>query len=334
MEFQNFVIDQLPLQHGGILDQATLAYQTYGELNANGDNVVLLPTFYTGNHIRNEGYFGPGRAIDPDRHFIVSVNLFGNGLSSSPSNAPAHQGGADFPVVTLYDNILAQYMLLNEELGVREIALVTGWSMAGCQSFQWGAQYPDMVRAILPFCGSAKTSIHNFVFLEGVKAALQADQSFVGGRYNSPPVEGLKAFGRVYAGWAYSQTFFREKYFKKLGFDDVEDFLQDWERDHLEWDANDLLCKLRSWQLGDISANSLYEGDFEKGLASIKAKTIVVACDNDLYFTPADNEIEVQYIPDSELRVYDSHWGHCVASPGNDPKFMKFLDSAIAELLP
>ena len=320
------------LQSGAVLSNAKLAYKTYGQLNASHDNMVLLPTFYTGTHNRNEGFFGEGRAIDPARHFIVSVNLFGNGLSSAPSNTPAPQNAAAFPAITLFDNIRAQYQLINK-LGVEQIALVAGWSMAGCQAYQWAAQYPDAVRAILPFCASAKTAEHNWVFLEGVKAALKADAAYKEGNYESPPVKGLKAFGRIYAGWAFSQTFYREKMYKLKGFDSAEALLQDWEQDHLDWDANDLLCKLSSWQHGDISQQPPYQGDFAKALAAIKAKTIVIACDNDLYFRPEDNAIEVAHIKNGELRVYQSAWGHCVASPGNDPEFEKYLDSAIEELL-
>ena len=328
-----FDLDDFELQSGSVLSNATLAYKTYGKLNSAKDNVVVLPTFYTGSHIRNEGFFGSGRAIDPARHFIVSVNMFGNGISTSPSNTPAPQNGADFPSVTLFDNIRAQHQLLTNALGVRCIALVTGWSMAGCQAFQWGAQYPEMVDAILPFCASAKTAEHNWVFLEGVKAALQADAAFNQGNYQSPPEKGLKAFGRIYAGWAFSQTFFRDKLYRHKGFESAEELLQDWEQDHLSWDANDLLCKLSSWQMGDISQQSPYNGDFAKALASIKARTIVIACDNDLYFRPEDNAIEVEYIEHGELRIYQSPWGHCVASPGNEPEFERYLDDTINELI-
>lgn len=332
-DYQTWNAGNLELQSGEVLPGARLAYKTYGELNANSDNVVVLPTFYTGSHMRNEGFFGPGRAIDPARHFVVSVNLFGNGISSSPSNTPAPCNAANFPNITLYDNVLAQYRLLTEELGVKRIALVTGWSMAGCQSFQWAAQYPDFVDTILPFCASAKTSEHNIVFLEGVKAALQADSIFADGHYTSQPVRGLKAFGRVYAGWAFSQTFYREKMYRLKGFDSAEELLQDWEQDHLDWDANDLLCKLGTWQQGDISANPLYNGDFKAALNAIKAKTIVIACDNDLYFRPEDNQIEIEQLSDGKLLIYESPWGHCVASPGNDPEFERYLDRAISELL-
>ena len=329
-----FELGDVELQSGAILPGARLAYKTYGELAPSGDNVVVLPTFYTGNHQRNEGFFGESRAIDPGRHFIVSINLFGNGVSSSPSNTQAPADGPRFPDVTLWDNIACQHRLLSEELGVERIALVMGWSMAGCQSYQWAAQYPDMVEAILPFCASAKTSSHNFVFLEGVKAALLADENFRDGDYDAPPVRGLDAFGRVYAGWAFSQTFYRDGLYREIGFNSPAELLDDWGQDHAEnWDANNLLAKLKTWQIGDISNNALYGGDFEAALAAISARAILLPCSDDLYFPPEDNMLEVAHMPNAELRVFHSPWGHCVASPGNEPAFEKFLDDCIAELL-
>ena len=330
---QHFQLGNVKLLSGEELPDAVLAYRTYGKLSPNKDNVVLLPTFYTGSHIRNEGFFGAGRAIDPAKHFVVSVNMFGNGFSSSPSNAAVPVNGPNFPEITLYDNVFCQHRLLSEIFGIERIQLVAGWSMAGCQAYQWAAQFPEMVEAILPFCASARTSPHNFVFLEGVKAALTADQNFRSGHYDSPPESGLKAFARVYAGWAFSQSFYREGLFRNLGFETHEDLLKDWEDDHLNWDANNLLAKLRTWQTADISANPLYGGDFQLALSAIQAKTIVIASSSDLYFPPEDNKLEVRQMQNAELRIYDSLWGHCVASPGNDPEFTSFLDSAISELV-
>ena len=331
--YKTFNLGDIDLQSGAVLPDARLTYQTYGELNAARDNVIVLPTFYTGTHERNEGFFGPGRALDPGRHFIVSVDMFGNGYSSSPSNTPAPFDGPRFPHVTLYDNVACQHRLLIDEIGAEGIALVAGWSMAGCQSYQWAAQYPDMVRAIVPFCASAKTSPHNIVFLEGVKAALLADAAWNDGDYDTPPERGLRAFGRVYAGWAYSQTFFREGLYRELGFKTFEDLLRDWEEDHLNWDANDLLAKLWTWQHADISANTLYGGDFESALGAIEAKAVLVPCTNDLYFPPEDNAIEARHMPNAELKPYDSPWGHCVANPGNDAGFESFLDDCIDTVL-
>ena len=120
---------------------------------------------------------------------------------------------------------------------------------------------------------------------------------------------------------------------KLKGFDSAEDLLQNWERDHLDWDANDLLCKLKTWQRGDISANDRYQHHFKAALNAIKAKTIVIVCDSDLYFRPEDNHLQIEHIHNGELRIFESAWGHCVASPGNSPEFEQFLDQAISELL-
>jgi len=330
----SFALGDVPLQSGAVLKDAELAYKTWGTLNEAGDNAVLIPTFYTGTHERNEAYFGPGRAIDPARHFVVSINLFGNGLSSSPSNTASPQDGPRMPHTSFFDNVACQHRLLTEHLGVKRLKLVTGWSMGACQSFQWGAQFPDMVDAILPFCGSARTAPHNIVFLEGVKAALCADRTFNGGDYDSPPVAGLKAFGRVYAGWAFSQTWYREHRYRELGYATFEDLLVDWEDEHVrDWDANDLLHKLRTWQTGDISANDAYGGDFEKALGAILARAIVMPASTDLYFPPEDSVIEVGHMPNAELRVFDTVWGHCCASGTSEPAFHRFFDEAAAELL-
>lgn len=328
-----FELGDVTLQSGATLPDARLAYQSYGTLNAGRDNVIVLPTFYTGTHERNEGYLKSVPALDPERYLIVSVNLFGNGISSSPSNTKPPFDGPRFPHTTLYDNVACQYRLLSERFDVDRIALVAGWSMAGCQAYQWAAQYPDMVDAIMPFCASARTSIHNVVFLEGVKAALQADGVFNGGDYSEPPVAGLKAFGRVYAGWAFSQAFYREHLYRELGFETAEDLLADWERDHLNWDANDLLAKLWTWQHGDISANERYAGVFEDALAAISARAILIPCSTDLYFPPEDNAYEARCMPQAELRPYESPWGHCIATPGRDPAFMEFLNECATELL-
>ncbi len=331
--FEVFELGDVTLQSGAVLGNAKLGYKSYGTLGTARDNVIVLPTFYTGTHERNEGYLRTVPALDPERYFIVSVNLFGNGVSSSPSNTPPPFDGPRFPDITMFDNVACQHRLLTERFGVERIALVAGWSMAGCQSYQWAAQYPDMVEAIMPFCASARTSPHNVVFLEGVKAALQADCAFNGGDYTSPPEAGLKAFGRVYAGWAFSQTFFREQLHRELGFETVEDLLADWERDHLHWDANDLLAKLWTWQHGDISANDRYCGVFVNALEAIQARAILIPCTTDLYFPPEDNAFEARHMPNAKLRPYESPWGHCVATPGRHRAFMAFLNECATELL-
>jgi homoserine O-acetyltransferase len=332
--YQEFNLGNVKLLSGKILKSAKLVYKTYGKLNKDNSNVIVLPTFYTGTHIRNEGFIGKNRAMNPNKYFIISINMFGNGLSSSPSNSLKSQHGSQFPEITLWDNIYCQHKLITEKLKIKKIALVAGWSMAGCQSYQWAAQYPNMVKAILPFCASSKTSIHNHVFLEGVKAALIADKNWNKGNYKNQPVAGLKAFGRVYAGWAFSQDFYREKLYEKFGFKNAEELLKDWANDHAKnWDANNLLSKLKTWQLNDISNNTIYKGDYIKALKSIRAKTILMPCNQDLYFRKEDNMYEKKFINRASLKPVDSPYGHCAANPGNDKNFQKKLDKNIIDLL-
>jgi homoserine O-acetyltransferase len=326
-----FELGDVPLQSGETLRDARIAYATHGELSAEGDNAVLFPTYYGGTHRENARLVGAGRALDPSRWFIVIPNLFGNGVSSSPSNH-APQPAERFPRVTIFDNVMCQERLLRA-LGVRSLRLAMGWSMGAQQAFHHAALFPDRVRSLLAICGSARTSPHNFVFLEGVKAALLADPDFDAGRYLTPPRRGLAAFGRVYAGWAYSQAFFRDRLYEKLGHASVEALLLAWEADHLASDANDLLCVLGSWQAADISQNRTFGGDFARALAAITARAIVMPSSTDLYFPPEDSRREVSGMRSAELRPLQSDFGHVAGGPDRHAPDTAFVENAIRELL-
>src|SRR5690242_15331072 len=149
-----FELGNVALQSGDSLEDARLVYATFGELNAARDNVVLFPTYYTGTHRENAAMIGAGRALDPERHFIVVPNMFGNGVSSSPSNH-GPQRGAAFPRVTVFDNVQCHRRLLDEVLGVDRVALAFGWSMGAQQAYHFAALFPERVVALLAVCGSA-----------------------------------------------------------------------------------------------------------------------------------------------------------------------------------
>jgi len=327
-----FALGDVTLQSGVTLPKAQLAFKTYGALNAARDNAVLIPTFYAGQHIDCELMFAPGRALDPAKHFIIVINMFGSGLSSSPSNTAAPFDRAAFPRVTLFDNVTCQRRLVIERLKIDRVKLVTGFSMGAQQAFHWGALFPDMVDAIAPICGTAKTSPHNFVFLEGVKAALTADAAFADGWYQSPPVKGLAAFSRVYAGWVYSQDFYREQEYRKMGLNSIDDVFRFSEARYQSRDANDLLTMLWSWQHADISHNPTFDGDLASALRSITARAIVMPGATDLYFRVRDNELEVAHMPNAELRPIPSIWGHA-AGRGTNPVDNAFIDTDLKELL-
>ena len=333
MRFSSWAI--LALQSGAVLPAAKLAYKTLGRLNAAGDNAILIPSYYTGTHVAT-------RATSPPRGCSTRSATSSSSPTSSATPSPPRPATrrlslrrAALSRVTLYDNVACQHRLLSEGCsGVERLALVMGWSMGAMQAYQWAAQYPDHGRAILPFCGSAKCAPHNYVFLDGVRAALEADGNVerrrlagASRRTGSRPSDGSTPAGpsprpstgtASIANWASRPS---------------RTLLLDWEADHLSWDGNDLLAKLRTWQCGDISDNELYGGDFARALGAIRARAIVVPCSTDLYFTPEDNALEVAQMKNAELRVFDSQFGHCVASPGVHQDFMAFIDDAIEELL-
>ncbi len=329
-----FELGQYTLQKGGVLPQARIAYKTHGTLSPARDNAILFPTWFSSTHRNNEWLIGPGRALDTGRYFIVCPNLFGNGLSSSPSNTPPPYDRMRFPLVTVLDNVRAQQRLLAERFGIERLALVLGRSMGAQTAFQWGAWFPERVARLLPFCGSAKTTPHNAVFLESVRATLTADAAWQEGEYIEPPRKGIRAVGRLYASWAMSQAFYREGLHWKDGDRTLQEYLEKrWDPNFLRSDANDLLAMLATWQAADISDNERYSGDWPAALAAIRCPAIVMPSRTDLYFPPEDSAAAVKHMPRAELRVIESVWGHRAGSPNSDPRDIAFIEQAIRDLL-
>lgn len=327
-----FELGEVVLQSGVTLREARLAYKTYGELNDTRDNAILMPTFFGGQHTDTELMMAPGRALDPARFFIIVPNMFGNGLSSSPSNTAPPFDRAAFPHVTLYDNVRCQHRLVTEHLAIDRLKLVVGFSMGAQQAFQWGALYSHMVDAIAPICGSARTSPQNYLLLDGARAALTADTAYNNGWYNAPLITGLLAFCRVYCSLVFSPVFFREQEYLKLGMASPEDTMRFFEGSFRRRDANDLLAKLRTWQQADISANDIHNGDFVAALRATKSRAIVMPSSADILFSARDSEYEVEYMPRAELRPIQSSWGH-LAGYGANPPDNEFIDTALRELL-
>lgn len=326
-------LGDLLLDSGQILHDARLCYQMVGAPNAERDNLVLIPSYYGGSHWGSLPLLGADSPLGSGEYCVVLTNLFGAGWSSSPSNASPGQRGADFPQISLADNVRAQAMLLDKLFGEQwRLRLVTGWSMGGMQALHWALLFPEQVQRILPFCCTAKCWPHNIVFLEGVKAALCADVAWQQGRYEAPPERGLRAFGRAYAGWAYSQAFFRREQWRALGFSSLEALLAYWEEDHLAQDANDLLCVLATWQSAD-PAKLLGFDSLEAALSSLVARAIIMPCSSDLYFTVDDARHEASLMPNAELRVLQSDWGHCAGGPGRSPEAMAQVFDAMTDLL-
>ncbi len=315
---QIFEAGDVELQSGRTFRNMRLSYKTYGQLNASRDNVIVYPTSYSAQHTDIEYLVGPGRVLDSSRYFVVIVDLFGNGLSSSPSNTPWPDTGDRYPNVTYHDAVSVQHRLVTETLGVERIALVYGWSMGAMQAYHWAAMYPDMVERIAVVCGSARCAEHNRVFIDGVRHALMADPHYLDGQFTAYPVRGLRAMGRIYAGWALSQDFYRNQMWQKLGASSLEDFLvSQWEVTFARRDPADLLAQFWTWENGDISANQQYNHDLPAALRAIRARVLLMPGSHDLYFRVADNENELACLSNAQLAPIASVWGHRAGNPAH-----------------
>ena len=160
-----------------------------------------------------------------------------------------------------------------------------------------------------------------------------SDPDWKNGFYgDTPPVKGVRQFARVYAGWGFSEPFYRQGLYKTVfGSPSVEDFVETfWEAFFIKCDANNLLAQTSTWLHTDISAHPRFGGDFEKALGSIKARAILMPSATDTYFPPVDNEYEAKHIPNAELRPIPTVWGHM--SPFNSQD-QPFIDKALADAL-
>lgn len=325
-----FDLGDLKTQSGETIRGAFLSWKTHGTLSPARDNVVLYPTSYSARHPDIEWLIGPDGVLDPTRWFIVIPDMFGNGLSSSPSNTP------DYPhLVTAYDNVHAQRRLLKEQFGIDKLHAVYGWSMGAQQAYHWAACFPDAVNAIVVNCGSARTAVHNQVFLKGLLAILEAAPEHTGhGRFSAEPKAALRAFARIYAGWGLSQDFYRAGLYLTADTPDLETFLRKgWEERFGARPAADLHAQLCTWLAGDISDNPLYNRDLQKALGSIKARVLLMPGETDLYFRVADNAAELPVLKRADLSPIPSVWGHRAGNPAQNPEDTAFIKTQVRRWL-
>ncbi|KAL8753364.1 MAG: hypothetical protein Q9184_005444 [Pyrenodesmia sp. 2 TL-2023] len=300
----------------------------YRSINPSSFKKVLIPTCYGGRINTTLSFTSQQQCLSS--HHVIVVAMLGNGESSSPSN------DADFPKSLDYrDQINAQHSLLTQHLGIKELEAVIGFSMGAQQAYYWACMYPSFLKYSIPICGSAKTSLHNYAFIEGPKAALTNSVDYADGTYRAKgtkPSRGLRAFGRTYCAWAMSAAWFRERKFESMGFDNVESFIQaEWEDSFESWDAEDLLILARMWQAGDVG-KTREDGDYLKALEGIEAKVLVMPSRTDTYFPPEDSETEVKHLKHGELAVMETVWGHMAGGGANEDD-THWMNDTIASFL-
>ncbi|OMJ31982.1 homoserine O-acetyltransferase [Sphingomonas sp. Sph1(2015)] len=317
----------LRLDGGGLLSPVEIGYETYGTLNADGSNAILICHALTGDqHVASPhprtakpGWWtrlvGEGKPIDPARHFIICSNVIGSCMGSSgPATIDPSTGepwAMRFPVITIRDMVRAQAMLL-DHLGVGQLKAVVGGSMGGMQAISWAATFPERVRACVMVASTARHSAQNIAFHEVGRQAIMADPKWRGGAYyeaNDPPAAGL-AVARMAAHITYlSEAGLTEKFGRRLqarpdrpdgaksfGFDadfQVESYLRHQGLSFVDrFDANSYLYITRALDYFDLAEE--HGGLLANAFQGTKTRFCIVSFDTDWLYRTAESRAVVQ----------------------------------------
>jgi homoserine O-acetyltransferase len=306
--------EALTLECGKTLTEYDIAYETYGELNADASNAVLICHALSGDHHaagyhsmedRKAGWWdsaiGPGKAIDTNHFFVVSINNLGGCKGSSgPNTINPETGkywGPDFPIVTVKDWIQCQYRFM-KALNIEHWCAVIGGSLGGMQVLQWTIDYPDLIRHAIVIAAAPKLSAQNIAFNEVARQSIMSDPDFCDGHYlekNTVPRRGLM-LARMLGHITYlSDDAMRNKFGRELregklnfGFDvdfQVERYLRYQGRSFVDrFDANTYLLMTKTLDYFDPAGD--YDDDLALALSQTSARFLVISFTSDWRFAP------------------------------------------------
>jgi homoserine O-acetyltransferase len=311
--------DGLELELGGRLPHLTIGYRTWGRLDADGGNVVWICHALTGSADADSWWtrmFGPGRAFDPERDFIVCSNILGSCYGTTgpasidpATGAPWH---GTFPAITVRDMVRAQQRLA-AALGVRRIRVVIGGSLGGMQALEWALMAPQLVESLVFVASTARHSAWCIGLSEAQRQAIAADPRWRDGRYHAsdPPAAGLSA-ARQMAMLSYrSFASYEERFGRRPQAADlfaVESYLRYQGQQLVDrFDPATYVTLTRAMDTHDVARG---RGDFEEVLRGIRQPTLVVSIDSDVLYWPAEQREVARLVPGARLAVMDSPHGH------------------------
>lgn len=334
-DFELYDLGDLHLESGETLRNAKLAYRTFGTLNADKSNAVLVTTWFSGTgKVMEDVYVGEEHALNPAKYFIVIADQLGSGVSTSPQNNPAPQTMGKFPALSIGDDVSAQHKLITEHFGIERLALVVGGSMGGQQVYEWAVVHSEMVERAAPIAATARISLHQRVFVQSLEQAIQSDPAWNGGWYSSgcDVRNGMDRLAMIVATLGWSREFYQdERWNSILGMSSLDDFINGVMKAYFEpMDPNVLLCEMHKWRHADVGRHE--RGDLAKALSRITAKTCIIPISHDLFFPPNECEADCAHIAGATVKVIETKEGH-MGLNGFEPNYMAQVDAALGELL-
>jgi homoserine O-acetyltransferase len=322
---QSYNEGDLKLESGEAIKDFSISYVTHGTLNEKKSNAILMVTAIGGNHHRIDFMIGPGKALDPDKYFIICTDAIGNGLTTSPSNSTA-QPRMSFPKFTMRDMVESQYRLLKEKFGIDHVVAVVGPSMGGMQTLQWGVSHPDFMDALVAMVPLAKTPAWSVAVVEATRKAIMDDAAWAGGNYTAPPEKGIRLMRDILNLISARTPDMYSAQFKN-GMDALP-WMEAQETALMKaMDANDWIYQTWAYERHDVGTTPGFNGDTAKALASIKAKTLILTGTKDL-LNPEFEPIEAgKNIPGVKMMTISpgTVTGHASAS-GAIPADVDFLN--------
>jgi homoserine O-acetyltransferase/O-succinyltransferase len=322
---QLYAIADFKLESGESIKDFSISYVTHGKLNANKTNAILMVTAISGNHHRLDFMIGPGKALDPDKYFIICTDAIGNGLTTSPSNSGA-QPRMQFPKFAIRDMVASQYRLLTEHLGITHVVAVVGPSMGGMQTLQWGVSHPEFMDALVALVPLAKTPAWTVSVLEASRKAIMLDPAWQEGNYSSPPERGIRLWRDILLLAARTPEINRDQFPNNQL--DVLPWLQQTETSLIKaFDANDWIYQTWAYERHDVGTTPPFNGDTSKALQSIKAKTLILLGSKDLLnpeWEPQDAAKHIRNVKVVTIRPA-AITGHAAAS-GAFPPDVEFIN--------
>ena len=316
-------LDDLPLARGGVLREASIAYRVHGEIE--GGEAILLPHMYSGSMDSMNGFLAPDGPIDPGACAVVTPAMLGAGASTSPSNAHPDQRGAAFPALATADDVAAQKAVL-DHLGVQSLRLVVGFSMGAQQALRFAVTYPEMVQRLVLIAGTARTTPYGRIVAQSLGEAIVGGP---GWRVPDEALEGRHRHARLMSVLGATHEAFLPHRIAEAGVADHESFIREiFEADYGSQDANDLLCQIERWHGADVADG----GDLAHALARVACRTDVIALAGDRLFPPEEVVEQARLLPDVEVHVVGSAWGH-YAMGGFDAADIAAVHRVIADAL-